>query len=50
MPAVLVEMAYLTNRDQASKARGENFRNTVADAVYEGIARFRAAAIEKPAP
>jgi N-acetylmuramoyl-L-alanine amidase len=50
MPAALVEMAYLTNRDQAGKARGDDFRNAVADAVYEAIARFRAAAIEKPTP
>jgi N-acetylmuramoyl-L-alanine amidase len=50
MPAALVEMAYLTNRDQAMKARGDEFRNAVADAVYEAIARFRAAAIEKPTP
>jgi N-acetylmuramoyl-L-alanine amidase len=50
MPAALVEMAYLTNRDQAGKARGDDFRNAVADAVYEAVARFRAAAIEKPTP
>jgi N-acetylmuramoyl-L-alanine amidase len=50
MPAALVEMAYLTNRDQAGKARGDEFRNAVADAVYEAVARFRAAAIEKPTP
>ena len=50
MPAALVEMAYLTNRDQAVKARGEEFRNAIADAVYEAVARFRAAAIEKPTP
>ena len=50
MPAALVEMAYLTNRDQASKARGDDFRNAVADALYEAVARFRAAAIEKPTP
>jgi hypothetical protein len=43
-------MAYLTNRDQAVKARGEEFRNAIADAVYEAVARFRAAAIEKPTP
>jgi N-acetylmuramoyl-L-alanine amidase len=50
MPAVLVEMAYLTNRDQAVGARSDDFRNAVADALYEAVARFRAAAIEKPAP
>ena len=50
MPAALVEMAYLTNREQASKARGDDFRNAIADALYEAVARFRAAAIEKPTP
>ena len=48
MPAALVEMAYLTNRDQAASARGEDLRNALADALYEAVARFRAAAIEKP--
>jgi N-acetylmuramoyl-L-alanine amidase len=43
-------MAYLTNREQASKARGDDFRNAIADALYEAVARFRAAAIEKPTP
>ena len=41
MPAAIVEMAYLTNGDQASKARGDDFRNGVADALYEAVARFR---------
>ena len=50
MPAALVEMAYLTNREQASSARGDEFRNALADALYEAVARFRAAAIEKPTP
>ena len=50
MPAALVEMAYLTNKDQASSARGDDFRNALADSLYEAVARFRAAAIEKPAP
>ena len=47
MPAALVEMAYLTNPDQAAKARGEEFRNSTADALYEAIARFRTFADEK---
>lgn len=47
MPAALVEMAYLTNADQAGKARTDDFRNSVADALYEAIARFRAFADEK---
>lgn len=47
MPAALVEMAYLTNPDQAAKARGEEFRNSTADALYDAIARFRTFADEK---
>ena len=50
MPAALVEMAYLTNADQASKARGDEFKNAAADALYEAVARFRAYADEKSAP
>ena len=41
MPAAVVEMAYLTNGDQAGKARGDDFRNGVADALYEAVARYR---------
>jgi len=47
MPAAVVEMAYLTNGDQASKARGDDFRNGIADALYEAIARFRVLADAK---
>jgi N-acetylmuramoyl-L-alanine amidase len=41
MPAALVEIAYLTNPDQAAKAKGDEFRNAVADAMYDAIVRFR---------
>ena len=41
MPAALVEVAYLSNGEQAAQARGDNFRNAVADALYDAIARFR---------
>jgi N-acetylmuramoyl-L-alanine amidase len=50
MPAALVEMAYLTNGEQASKAKNDDFRNGVADALYEAVARFRTYADEKRAP
>jgi N-acetylmuramoyl-L-alanine amidase len=50
MPAALVEMAYLTNAEQAGKARADDFRNSVADALYEAIARFRTFADGKAAP
>jgi N-acetylmuramoyl-L-alanine amidase len=50
MPAALVETAYLTNTQQASQARGDVFRNAVADALYEAVARFRTYTDETSAP
>ena len=50
MPAALVEMAYLTNGDQATQVRGDEFRNNVADALYEAVARFRTLADGKQSP
>lgn len=50
MPAALVEMAYLTNSTQATAVRGDEFRDAVADALYEAIARFRIHADGKSAP
>ena len=50
MPAALVEMAYLTNSDQATQVRGDEFRNNVADALYEAVARFRTLADGKQSP
>lgn len=48
MPAALVEMAYLTNPDQARRAAGEEFREAVAQAVFEAIVRFRAWSAAEP--
>ncbi len=48
MPAALVEMAYLTNAGQAAKVREDDFKNGMADALYEAVARFRVYADEKP--
>jgi N-acetylmuramoyl-L-alanine amidase len=42
MPAALVEMAYLTNPGQAAQARQDEFKNAVAEALYDAIVRFRA--------
>jgi N-acetylmuramoyl-L-alanine amidase len=50
MPAALVEMAYLTNPGQAGNARLDDFRNSVADALYEAIARFRTFADRTASP
>jgi N-acetylmuramoyl-L-alanine amidase len=50
MPAALVELAYLTNPDQAAKARGEEFRNAAADALFESVSRFRTHVDDKSPP
>jgi N-acetylmuramoyl-L-alanine amidase len=41
MPAVLVEVAYLTNGGQAKQAASAEFQTAVAQAIYETITRFR---------
>ena len=50
MPAVLVEMAYLTNSEQEKAAAGDEFKNAVALAVYNAIVRFRGYLEETSAP
>ena len=47
MPAALIEMAYLTNPEQAASAVNEEFKNALAEAVYEAVVRFRAYAEER---
>jgi N-acetylmuramoyl-L-alanine amidase len=42
MPAALVEMAYLTNPEDEARAQGDEFRNQVAQALFDAIVRFRA--------
>jgi N-acetylmuramoyl-L-alanine amidase len=41
MPAVLVEIGYLTNADQEKLIAGDAFQNTVVQALYDAIVRFR---------
>jgi N-acetylmuramoyl-L-alanine amidase len=41
MPAVLIEMGYLTNRDQAAAMSGTAFQSSFVQAVYDAIVRFR---------
>ena len=47
MPAAVVEMAYLTNPADESRAQGDEFRNDVAQALFDAIVRFRAYAEER---
>jgi N-acetylmuramoyl-L-alanine amidase len=41
MPAVLVELGYLTNADQAKMLGSDAFQNVVAQAVFDAIVKFR---------
>jgi N-acetylmuramoyl-L-alanine amidase len=41
MPAVLVEVGYLTNRDQAKLIGGDAFQNGLVQALFDAIVRFR---------
>ena len=41
MPAVLVEMAYLTNGAQEKAAAGDEFKNAVAQALYNAIVQVQ---------
>ena len=41
MPAVLVEMGYLTNPEQAKLLAGDAFQNAVVQALFDAIVRFR---------
>lgn len=50
MPAALVEMAYLTNREQAALARSEAYQTTLSQAMYDAVLRFRAYLEERRAP
>jgi N-acetylmuramoyl-L-alanine amidase len=44
MPAVLVELGFLTNAEQERLLAGDTFQNTLVQALTEGIVRYRAAA------
>ena len=47
MPAALVEMAYLTSPEDEGRAREDEFRNQVAQALFDAIVRYRAYAEEQ---
>ena len=37
MPAVIVEIAFVSNKDDANLLKSDNFRQKAAIALYEGI-------------
>jgi N-acetylmuramoyl-L-alanine amidase len=41
MPAVLVEMGYLSNEEQEAQMNGNEFQNTIVQAIYDGVLKFR---------
>jgi N-acetylmuramoyl-L-alanine amidase len=41
MPAVLVEMGYLTNAEQEKQLASPEFQTVLAQAMVDGIVRFR---------
>jgi N-acetylmuramoyl-L-alanine amidase len=43
MPAVLVEMGFLTNAEQEKQLAGDAFQNTLVQALTDGIVRYRTA-------
>ena len=43
MPAVLVEMGFLTNAAQEQQLAGDAFQNAIVQALTDGIVRYRAA-------
>jgi N-acetylmuramoyl-L-alanine amidase len=42
MPAVLVELGFLTNRQQEQQLAGDEHQNALVQALVEGIVRYRA--------
>jgi N-acetylmuramoyl-L-alanine amidase len=41
MPAILVEMGFLTNAEQDQALKSNEFQNTIAQALFDAIVRFR---------
>ena len=41
MPAVLVEMGFLTNSDQEAAIAGNDFQNAFVQAVSDAVVKFR---------
>ncbi len=50
MPAALIEVAYLTNPEQEARLNTDDFKTTLAQAVFSAIVRFRAWSEETQTP
>ncbi len=49
MPAIIVEVAFLSNPQQEREAAGDTFQNTLVQALVNGIVRFRDEGRPRPA-
>ena len=50
MPAVLVEMGFITNPEQEKQLASDAFQSSIVQALVESIARFRDSRAQPPAP
>ncbi|MEW5982353.1 MAG: N-acetylmuramoyl-L-alanine amidase [Acidobacteriota bacterium] len=50
MPAVLVEMAFISNADQEERLRADDFKTAVTQALYDAVLRYRARIQSGPTP
>ena len=50
MPAVLVEVGFLTNPDEEQQLVSETYQNAVAQALLDGLLRFRERAGQAASP
>jgi N-acetylmuramoyl-L-alanine amidase len=41
MPAVMIEMGYLTSQEDEARMAGADYQNTLVQAVYDAVLRFR---------
>jgi N-acetylmuramoyl-L-alanine amidase len=41
MPAVLIELGFLTNAEQAKLLAGDGFQATAAQAIFDAVVRYR---------
>ena len=48
MPSVLAEVSFLTNRDEATLLRSQNYRQQIAEALFAGIIKY-GNSLKKPA-
>ena len=42
MPSILVESAFLTNKEDEKLLKNKSYRQKVAESIYDGLKRFKA--------